>query len=165
MAGLLAMALACDLTRVFSIQFSGSVGGTVYSEVGATREHHGLTHDEAGDQPTVNAINAFIVSKFATFLERLQQTAEGTGNLLDRSAILASSDVAEGQPHSLRDYPILVAGRAGGVLRYPGVHYRSTTRENTSKVLLTMLQAVGMPLTSFGTGGGLTSEVVSAIRT
>jgi hypothetical protein len=164
MAGLVAMALACDLTRVFSIQFSGSVGGTVYSEVGATREHHGLTHDEAGDQPICNAINTFIVRKFATFLERLQQTTEGTGNLLDRCAILASSDVAEGQPHSLRDYPIIVAGRAGGALRFPGVHYRSTTRENTSKVLLTLLQSIDMPLTSFGTGGGLTSEVVGALR-
>jgi hypothetical protein len=164
MAGLLAMALACDQTRVFSIQFSGSVGGTVYSEVGATREHHGLTHDEAGDQPTCNAINQFIVRKFATFCERLQGTIEGDGNVLDRCAILASSDTAEGQAHSLRDYPILVAGRAGGALRYPGVHYRSATRENTSKVLLTLLQSVGMPLTAFGNGGGYTTETLSAIR-
>jgi hypothetical protein len=164
MAGLLALSLACDQTRVFSIQFSGSVGGTLYSEVGATREHHGLTHDEPGDQPTVHAISTFIMKKFATFLGKLKETTEGTGNVLDNCAILASSDTSEGQPHSLRDYPILVAGRAGQALKYPGVHYRSTTRENTSKVLLTLLQAMDIPVTEFGTEGGRTNEIVAALR-
>jgi hypothetical protein len=164
MASLLALSLACDQTRVFSIQFSGSVGGTVYSEVGATREHHGVTHDEPGDQPTVNAITTFIMKKFATFLGKLKETTEGSTNILDQCAILASSDTAEGQPHSIRDYPILVAGKAGGALKYPGVHYRSTTRENTSKVLLTLLQAMDIPATEFGTEGGRTNETVAAIR-
>jgi hypothetical protein len=164
MASLLALSLACDQTRVFSIQFSGSVGGTLYSEVGATREHHGVTHDEPGDQPTVNAITTFIMKKFATFLGKLKETTEGTSNILDQCAILASSDTAEGQPHSIRDYPIIVAGKAGGALKHPGVHYRSTTRENTSKVLLTLLQAMDIPVTEFGTDGGRTNETVAAIR-
>jgi hypothetical protein len=164
MSELLTLSLACDQTRVFSIMFSGSVSLQVYSEVGATTEHHGLSHDEPGDQPTVHKITTFIVNKFATLLEKLKNTTEGDGNLLDRCAILASSDTAEGQPHSIGDYPILVAGKAGGALVHPGVHYRSGSKENTSKVLLTLLQAMDLKVTEYGKSGGMTNQTVAALQ-
>src|SRR4029078_11332063 len=47
MAGLIAMALACDQTRVFSMMFSGSVCGTVYWQVGAAGGHTDLQHTQA----------------------------------------------------------------------------------------------------------------------
>ena len=40
--------------------------------------------------------------------------------------------------------------RAGGRLKYPGVHYRSDSKESSSKVLLSLLRAVGLPLKEFG---------------
>ena len=156
MSDLVAMAFACDQTRVFSIMFSGSVGSTVFWEVMATTGHHSLTHDEPGDQPLVHASTIFTMKQFAKLLAALKAVPEGAGNLLDNSAILASSDVADGRDHSITDYPILVAGKAGGALKYPSVHYRSKG-ENTSNVLLTILNAVGVPLTQFGDQGGLTS--------
>ena len=164
MAELLALSLACDQSRVFSIMWSGSVSQTVYDEVGATTEHHGLSHDEGGDQPMVHAITIYIIQNLGTFLERLKNTPEGDGNLLDRCAILASTDTSEGQPHSLDDYPIIVAGKAGGALVHPGVHYRSTSGENTSNVLLTLLQAMDLDVTEFGNGGGKTTETVAALK-
>jgi hypothetical protein len=164
MSELLTLSLACDQTRVFSIMFSGSVSLQVYGEVGATTEHHGLSHDEPGDQPMVHKITTFIIDKFATLLEKLKNTTEGDGNLLDRCAILASSDTAEGQPHSINDYPILVAGKAGGALVHPGVHYRSASRENTSKVLLTLLQAMDLQVTEYGKAGGMTNQTVAALK-
>jgi Protein of unknown function (DUF1552) len=164
MANLLALSLACDQSRVFSIQFSGSVGSTVYKEIGVTTEHHGITHDEPGDQPTVNAITVFIMKRFATFLEQLKSTTEGAGNLLDRCAILASTDCAEGQPHSLNDYPVLIAGGGGGSLIHPGIHYRSSNGENTSNALLTLLQAMDIDVTEFGNAGGKATTTVGALR-
>jgi hypothetical protein len=164
MANLLALSLACDQTRVFSIMFSGSVSIQVYRELGITTEHHGLSHDEPGNQEKVHQITTFIVDRFARFLEQLRDTPEGDGNLLDSAAILASTDCAEGQPHSLNDYPILVAGRAGGALTHPGVHYRSSNGENTSKVLLTLLQAMDLDMTEYGVGGGYTTETVDALK-
>ncbi|MDB4973289.1 MAG: hypothetical protein JWN48_1630 [Myxococcaceae bacterium] len=162
MASLCAMALACDQTRVFSMLFSGSVGGTSYPELMASN-HHGLTHDEAGDQPTVQAITTFIVARFAALLETLKGVPEGAGTLLDNCVIMASSDTAEGLAHSINDYPILVAGGGGGALKHPGVHFRGNGT-NTSDVLLTLLQALDLPITSFGNAGGQTSTTVSALR-
>jgi len=165
MADLLALSLACDQTRVFSIMFSGSVSLQVYSEIGVNTEHHGLSHDEGGGQPQVHAVTTFIMRQLNTFLERLKNTTEGDGNLLDRCAILGSTDCAEGQPHSLGDYPIVVAGKANGALTHPGVHYRSPSDENTSNVLLTLLQAMDLEIEEYGEAGGRTSTTVGALKT
>lgn len=161
MAGLVAMSLACDQTRVFSVHFSGSVGGTSYPELNASN-HHSLTHDEPGDQPTVHGITVFIMQRLAKLLEKLKDTQEGAGNLLDSCAILASTDVAEGQPHSISDYPILVAGKAGGALTHPGIHVRGNGN-NTSDVLLTLLRAMDLDVSEFGKEGGRTTNTVAGL--
>jgi hypothetical protein len=162
MSDLLALAWACDLTRVASYQFSGSVGSTVYSAIGQTDGEHTLTHD-ATRQNDVHAAVVFVMNRFAYLLEKLQASTEGTGNLLDNTCVMFSSDVCEGLVHSITDYPILVAGRAGGFLKYPGIHLRSTTSQNTSDVLLTCLRAVGANVDSVGGDAGLSSTPCTGI--
>ncbi|HMI82913.1 MAG TPA: DUF1552 domain-containing protein [Polyangiaceae bacterium] len=164
MSDLIAMAFACDQTRVFSMMFSGSVGSTVFWQVGATSGHHDLTHNEAGNQPMVHDTTVFTMKQFATLLAALKAIPEGAGNVLDNCAILASSDVADGFAHSINNYPIVVAGGAGGALKYPGVHYKSAG-ENTSMVLFSLLKAVGLPLTEFGDAGGRVTTSCTAIET
>ena len=163
MSDLIAMSLACDQTRVFSVMFSGSVGYTVFSDIGITTGHHDLTHDEAGDQPQVQASTVYTMEQFAVLLAALKAIPEGAGNLLDSCAILASSDTADGRDHSITNYPILIAGSAGGKLKYPSVHYKSNG-ENTTMVLLSILRSVGLSLTEFGTGGGRVTASCTAIE-
>jgi hypothetical protein len=103
------------------------------------------------------------MEQFAVLLAALKAIPEGDGNLLDSCAILASSDTADGKAHSITNYPILVAGKAGGKLKFPSVHYKSNG-ENTSMVLLSVLRSVGLELTQFGTGGGLVSTSCAAIE-
>ncbi|HEX4804049.1 MAG TPA: DUF1552 domain-containing protein [Myxococcaceae bacterium] len=162
MSDLLALAFACDLTRVASYQFSGSVGSTVYSAIGQTTGEHTLTHD-AQRQNDVHDAVVFVMERFAYLLEKLKASIEGTGNLLDNCCILFSSDVCEGLVHSITDYPILVAGRAGGFLKYPGIHHRSTTQDNSSDVLLTCLRAVGVEAESVGSEGGFSNTPCAGI--
>ncbi len=163
MSDLIAMALACDQTRVFSVMFTGSVGYTVFSDIGITTGHHDLTHDEPGDQPQVQASTVYTMEQFAVLLAALKAIPEGAGNLLDSCAILASSDTADGRDHSITNYPILVAGSAGGKLKFPSVHYKSNG-ENTTMVLLSILRSVGLSLTEFGTGGGRVTASCTAIE-
>jgi hypothetical protein len=163
MANLVSLALACDQTRAFSYMFSGSVGGTSYPELSISTNHHSLSHDEAGDQPQVQQITVFIIQRFAALLEAMKAVPEGAGNLLDNSVILASTDVTEGQPHSINNYPILVAGGGGGALVHPGIHIQGN-KGNASDVLLTLLQAMDLPLTEFGKGGGLSKTPVAPLR-
>jgi len=164
MSDLIAMAFACDQTRVFSMNYSGPTNGTLFWQVNATSGHHALTHDEPGDQPLVHACTIFTMQCFSGLLQALKNIPEGAGNVLDNTVILASSDVSDGKLHSLTDYPIVVAGRGGGFLKNPGVHYRSTTKENSTTVLLSVLRAAGMQLTEFGAGGGLVTTSCTAIE-
>jgi hypothetical protein len=164
MSGLLAVALACDQTRVFSMNYSGPTASTVFWQVMQTGGDHERTHDEAGTQPLVSASRTFIMTCLADLLLALKAIPEGAGTVLDNVAIFGSTDVADGRGHTLTDYPIIVAGGGGGFLKHPGVHYRSMTMENTSTVLLTVLRAAGMTLTTFGAGGGLVTSSCSAIE-
>jgi hypothetical protein len=86
------------------------------------------------------------------FLEALRATPEAGGSLLDQTAAMATSDCSNGTSHSTRDMPILLAG---GALKTPGIHHRASGGDNnTSRVLFSLLRAVGVELTEFGAGGG-----------
>jgi hypothetical protein len=138
----------------------------VYWEVNISEAHHQLTHDEGGVQPQVQASTVFTMQMFAQLLVSLKSVPEGAGNVLDNTAILASSDTSDGRFHDVRDYPILVAGKGGGYFKYPGVHYRSPSgTESTSNVLLSVLRAAGTGLAQVGGGGGLSTTTCTAIET
>jgi hypothetical protein len=160
MVDMLAVALACDQTRTFFEMFTQPVNNTLFLD--ATAGHHQLTHDEADPQPQVARIVTFIVGEFAYLVQKLASISEGSSRLLDRCAILGTTDVSYGRTHSLEDYPMMIAGNACGALR-SGVHYRSLSGENASKIPLTLLNAVGVTATEYGRGAAHTTDTLGAI--
>lgn len=164
MADLIAVAWACDITRVVSWQQSGSVGGTVYWMTGATVEEHGLSHEPDGQELVHQAV-VFNMGCLAYLLERLMATQEPDGsNLLDNSVILVGSDCAEGITHSCFDQPVIVAGRGGGSLVHPGVHFRSQDGQNTSDILLTCLQTLDPAVAEVGADQGYSNQPFAGIK-
>lgn len=164
MSELLALALACDLTRVFSVQFSTCGSGVVLWQVGAENGLHYTCHEEALPQPTVHAATVFTMEQLAHFLGVLRDTPEGSGSLLDRCSILCTSELADGRTHSNFDYPLLIAGKGDGRLR-GGVHYRSSSRENASKAVLTALHGAGIELSDWGLADGRATSPFSELLT
>ena len=162
MSSLLAMAFACDITRVASIQFTGSVGYTVFSSLGLSQGHHDLSH-EAAQNEAIDAATIFTIERFADLLVALRDIPEGAGNLLDNSCVLLSSDASSGLTHSVFDQPCIVAGGGGGALKNPGVHYRSPSGENSSDILLACLQTLDPTATSAGGGTGESTTPCSAL--
>jgi hypothetical protein len=162
MADMLAMALACDSTRVVSVLFSKPVSNVLYPN--AASGHHQLTHDEPGEQLEVNKIILQIVGELAYFIEALRKVPEGDATLLDHMALLGFSDTSFGKSHAIDNYPLLVAGGCNGALK-KGMHYKSPAAENASKLGFTLLRAVGVPVTSFGSAEGLVTEGISEIET
>jgi hypothetical protein len=161
MAELVAMALACDQTRVFSLFYTYPVNNILFP--GLPEGHHRLTHDEPGEQPLVNQIVVSIITELRHFIETLKNVPEGDGTLLDNCAVLCTSDVSFGRTHSLDDYPIIIAGTACGALK-KGIHYRSPSGENASMVLLSLVRAMDLAVTSFGVGPGMVDEGLGAIE-
>lgn len=113
----------------------------------------------------VQATTVYTIEMFAVLLNALKNIPEGAGNLLDNSVILGTTDTSDGRFHNLLDYPILIAGAAGGFLKYPGIHYRSPSGdENTSNALLTVLRAAGTNLDTVGSQDGLSTTSCGAIE-
>jgi hypothetical protein len=162
MADLVAAAFVCDVTRVVSFMQSGGVGSTIYHMTGAISEEHGLSH-EPGGQELIHKAVVFNMGCFAYLLEKLKSMPEGDGNLLDNSCILLGSDCAEGITHSCKDQPCIVAGGGGGALKYPGVHYRSTSDENTTDILVSCLKTLDPSVSEAGSAEGYSNKACGAI--
>ena len=169
MSDILVLSFACDIARSASFMFTGSVGFTFFHEVaGVTTGHHDITHTDAPDaQDVVHATTAYTMARFNELLVRLKNTPEGAGNLLDQSLFLATSDVAEGLTHSNADHPVVLAGRAGGAMKFPGVHHRPNApfglRKDTNDVLMTILSAMGSTRASIGEGITRRTEAISDV--
>ncbi|MEN9835469.1 MAG: hypothetical protein RL011_1662 [Pseudomonadota bacterium] len=152
-ADMIAVALSCDLTRVFTVQFTGRENDTIFWQVGATQGTHTLSHN--GDAASIAKLNeafTYTMGEFAYLLEKLKNTQDGTSNLLDSSCIYATSCIGNPVSHSYdRELLMMIAGGARGALN-PGIHYRAGT-EFSSAVALTALRAVDVGIPSFGSDG------------
>jgi len=159
MCDVLALALACDQTRVFSHAFTTPVDNALYPN--ATAGHHQLTHDEPGDQPQVHDIVLHIMGEYAYLLEALRAIPEGDGTLLDHCAVLGTSEISEGRTHSIEEMPALIGGGACGQLK-PG-HFRMLD-VNASRLLLTLCRSMGLRLTEFGVDGAHVNQSLAEIE-
>ncbi len=167
MADLVAMAFACDLTRVVTIEFSSPASHVDYPDIGITgaglgTSFHEYEHQNGYNQNVLTGLRYFI-DVFGDFVAALKALPEVEGNLLDRSCVLATSDVSGGWDHAFNDYPLLVAGRAGGALAYPGVHV-SLAGANAARVPFTCLKAIGAPVETWGTDQYATNQSVAEIE-
>jgi hypothetical protein len=161
MIDMLAMAFACDQTRVFGHYLCDPVSNILFP--GASAGHHNLTHDEGGDQPEVHAITTQIVAELAYLLEAFDAVVEADGTLLDNCCILGCSEVSLGQTHSLDDVPIVLGGGLCGTLR-TGIHYRSYTGDNASSLMLSIMRGMDILATSFGSDDAYTTSGLSEIE-
>src|SRR5690606_26444214 len=138
MAQLVTYALSCELTNVFLFQHGRPAAHYDMSNIGINVDvHDNLSHQEGGLQPTLQKAMANWHNQGRVLMEMLQNTPDGAGNLLENSLVYATSDVSLGRSHSVKDYPILLFGRAGGALR-GNQHFRSQGA-NVSSVLMTLL--------------------------
>ena len=158
---MMAYALACDQTRVFSNWFTHPVNNLLFTD--ASTGHHELTHNEPTPQPEVHKITVQIIQALATQIAALDAVQEGAGTLLDHMVVLGASECGLAKTHSMEEMPIVIAGGAGGKLK-TGLHYRSEGGENTSKVLLSLCRSVGADLAKFGAEGGEAKDGLAAIE-
>ena len=164
MAKVLALALACDQTRVFNMVFSE--GASQLHMPGSADTHHTLTHEEARDTELgyqVAATNFVIHSMeaWATFVETLAAVPEGDGSLLDNSVVLAHSETSDANSHSVTGLPIMIAGRAGGRIQ-SGLHVFGGG-DSTARVGLTLQQVMGLNVASWGWKANKTDRPISEI--
>ena len=166
MAQLLALALACDQTRVFNLVFSA--GASRLHKSGSSDTHHTLTHEEAKDaalgyQPQATEFVLRSMNSWARFVEVLGSVREGDGTLLDNSVVLCHSETSDANSHSVTGLPIMLAGTAGGRIKN-GLHIRGSG-ESTARVGLTLQQVMGRKVARWGYRANETARPLSELLT
>jgi len=131
--------MACDLTRVVTIQYSDSWGvGYADYPIGEGKmalkdwSDHFISHklddqDRATDldgldraeaqmiaDARVVAISRFKVRRFSYLVNALKRAQTSTGTLLDETIALYASENGDGDSHARKNMPTLIAGHAGG---------------------------------------------------
>lgn len=167
---MLAMAFACDLTRVATLQWSASTNNRpypwlVYNSSPILDDEHGLGHQpdtstEAWGKLAV--IREWYLEQLMYLLNKLEAIPEGDGTMLDNTVVVLSSEITRGNTHSHMDQYFVMAGSGGGYLKtgqflaYDGEHPHND-------LLITILNAMGIEATTFGDPGycsGPLSELV-----
>jgi hypothetical protein len=152
---LLALALACDLTRVASLQWSRSVSQTRFTWLPQpiTDGHHDLSHlpdDDAQAVDKLTRINHWYAERFATLVAKLASAQEVDGSrLLDASLVLWCNELGKGNNHSRKMAPYVLAGQAGGAVR-TGRFLSFTGDPPHNNLLVSILQAMDIAATTFG---------------
>ena len=130
------LALSCGLTRVLVLQYSNSwdLEFSKYAlpdGVAAWTDHFishklgdrdratdldGLPSNEAMAIANARVIQTsrFKVRRFGYLLDRMKAAMTGTGNLLDESLVLYTSENGDGDSHGRYNIPYMLAGHAGG---------------------------------------------------
>jgi len=163
MFDLQALALQGDVTRVITFQLARETSTRTYPEIGVAEAHHPLTHNGGNAEmlSKVAKINAFHVSLFAYFLEKLKAIPEGDGTLLDNTLYLYGSGMSNADKHDHVNLPVLVAGGAAKVRG--GRHVRYAEPKPLANLHLTLLERAGIRLDAFADSNGKVLELLNPL--
>ncbi|MBZ5604097.1 MAG: DUF1552 domain-containing protein [Acidobacteriia bacterium] len=158
MFDLQALGFMAEVTRVSAFKMSIDVSQRIFPESGVKVPFHSLSHH--GENPATLAefakLNAYHVSLLPYFIEKLKDTPDGDGNLLDHSIVLYGSPMGDGNVHNHKRVPVILLGKANGRLS-GNLHVRCKDGTPMANVLLTMLHKLGADAERFGDSTGVVS--------
>ena len=173
---LTALAMACDLSRVASLQYSDSWGvhygdypmGDGLEALDEWSDHF-ISHklddtDRATDldgldrgqaqqiaDSRVIITSRFKVRRFAYLVQSLKNITTPTGTLLDETMVMYISENGDGDSHARTNMPILLAGGVGGMTNGRVI---AADGEVTGSVHGGIINRFGLPIENYGDPAG-----------
>ena len=163
---ILVMGIACNQTKVFNTVFS--IGGSELRRAGEADTHHTLSHIQAVDkklgyQPDVAFFNIKSMEALAYFVGELAAIREGDGTILDNVLLMAHTDTNDAKVHAIDRLPVFTFGTAGGRLKN-GL-YVNGNGDPITRIGLTAMQVMGVPIDSWGAKSNMSSKPIQEILT
>lgn len=161
MLDIMALAFWSDASRVSSFMFGNSVSNRNFTFLdGVSGNHHSISHHMDKDDLLEEyiRITAWHVEQYAYFLEKLRSIKEGDKTLLDNSMVMFASDLRDGNRHSPRNLPIVLAGNGGGKFR-TGQNINFAKETPLANLYLTMLHALNIEQDQFADSTKALSEI------
>jgi hypothetical protein len=155
MMDLQVLAFMTETTRVSAFKMSRDVSTRVFKESGVNQPFHPCSHH--GESPAKIAeyakLNRYHVSLLPYFLDKLKNTPDGDGNLLEHSMVLYGSPMGDSNVHNHKRVPMFLAGHANGKLK-GNLHVRAAEKTPMANIYLSMLHKLNVNVSSFGDSTG-----------
>jgi hypothetical protein len=152
------LAFTAETTRVSATKLGRDTSNRVFAESGTTTPFHSSSHH--GDTPSgikdFTKINTYHVSLLAEFAQKLKNTPDGDGNLLDHSLVLYGSAMGNSNVHAHKRVPFFLVGHASGAFK-GNLHVRCAEGTPQANALLAVLNKLGVDADSIGNSTGMVS--------
>jgi len=145
-------AIQADFARVFTFQFTNSVGQAKMRWLGIEEDHHGLSHEPDSNEAAVEKltkINIWYCEQIAYLAQKLSETPEpsGNGSMLDNTTILWTNELGKGNSHTLENIPFVLIGGGLGFRMGRSLKYKSVPH---NRLLMSLAHGFGHQIARFG---------------
>ena len=159
------LAYQTDSTRFITYQLGNMNGATSLatkfpSLLGFGNNQHSLAHgwNKPGGAEALGKWDRFRTEQLAYFLQRMHETREGDGTLLDHTVLLYGS--SNSTTHNNRNYPLILAG-GNNIGFHHGSFHKFNEDVPLSNLFVTMMNRLGLPTESFADSTSEITEVVA----
>jgi hypothetical protein len=154
------LAYQSDMTRVITFMYGREQSPRPYPQIGVPEPHHPVTHhqNDPVKMEKCTAIQRYHVKLFTDYLEKLQNTPDGDGSLLDHLIILYGAAISNSDRHTHGPLPTLLVGGGGGTLK-GGRHLVYPEHTPLTNLQLTLLNLLGVPTEKIGDSTGQFKEL------
>ena len=152
------LAFMADITRVSRFKMGRDASNRVFPKAASATPFHSLSHH--GENPETIAefakLNAYHVSHVAPFLEKLKNTPDGDGTLLDHTLVIYGSPMGDSNIHEHKRCPLFLAGHTNGQLK-GNLHLNDPAGTPMANVWLTLATKLGVEVEKIGDSTGFVS--------
>jgi hypothetical protein len=176
MLDITAMALRCDMTRAVSICWAddGGYRPITLPWLDINSSFHDIAHQGADGYAQKVKADIWMYEQVARLAKGLDEAAEGPETALDHSVIVVGNDMNEGSNHYVGGMPFVLIGSAGGYFKTgqtvqlgawkgkTGEYWQGDSEVPHNKLLASIVNAMDIPVTSFGEGYAGTLDELKA---
>jgi hypothetical protein len=150
------LAFKADISRVSTMLFARDLTGRSYPASGTNTSFHGGSHHAENPERIADyaKINRYHVQSLAYFIDKLKNTPDGDGTLLDHSLTMYGTNMGDSNQHLHYDVPHILVGGAGGKLKGDRHLHFETKTITTGNLLLSILGMYGIEQDSIGDSSG-----------
>ena len=154
------LAYQADITRVTTFMYGREQSPRPYPQIGVPEPHHPVTHhqNDPVKMEKCAAIQRYHLKLFTDYLEKLRNTPDGDGSLLDHAMILYGAAISNSDRHTHGPLPTLLVGGGSGALK-GGRHLVYPEHTPLTNLQLTMLNLLGVPTEKLGDSTGQFKEL------
>jgi len=139
--------LACDRTRIASLQMSYGFSNVTHTWLGHNTAHHTMSHDNTDRRTELQEIDNWYASQVLYLLNLLDSFPEGDGTLLDNTLVVWGRELGN-TAHQFERTPLIVAG--GKNLGVSQNRFLNLDGRPSAALLVSIAQTMGLPINSIG---------------